>query len=281
MTPSTPDELAERMEQFELVSRSALDGVWTELGGHNVPLAEFGAAVVRRELLTRYQFDRLMRGEHDGFLYGRAKILYQVGAGSFSRVFRAIHADTGRVLAVKVLRNRFATDPDKGKSFQREGEMGKRLRHAHIVQIEDVGRENGTSYITMEFVEGQTLRELVRVRELCDGAAVHDKDRIAGDDGVEAVRDDEEVRARKCGANRRLDARVGVGVERGGGLVHDDDARAAEEDAREAEKLALALREVLAKLGDGRVEAAGQGAHLAREAHGLECAPERRVGRRH
>jgi len=168
MTPSTPDELAERMEQFELVSRSALDGVWTELGGHNVPLAEFGAAVVRRELLTRYQFDRLMRGEHDGFFYGRAKILYQVGAGSFSRVFRAIHADTGRVLAVKVLRNRFASDPDKGKSFQREGEMGKRLRHAHIVQIEDVGRENGTSYITMEFVEGQTLRELVRVRGAID-----------------------------------------------------------------------------------------------------------------
>jgi eukaryotic-like serine/threonine-protein kinase len=168
MTPSTADELAERMEQFELVSRTALDDVWTELGGHNVPLAEFGAAVVRRELLTRYQLDRLLRGEHEGFFYGRAKILYQVGAGSFSRVYRAIHADTGRVLAVKVLRNRFASDPEKGKSFQREGEMGKRLRHPNIVKIEEVGRENNTSYITMEFVEGQTLRELVRVRGAID-----------------------------------------------------------------------------------------------------------------
>jgi len=168
MTPSTADELAERMEQFELVSQSALDAVWTELGGHNAPIAEFGAAVVRRELLTRYQLDRLLRGEHEGFFYGRAKILYQVGAGSFSRVFRAIHADNGRVLAVKVLRNRFASDPEKGKSFQREGEMGKKLRHQHIVQIEEVGRENNTSYITMEFVEGQTLRELVRVRGAID-----------------------------------------------------------------------------------------------------------------
>jgi serine/threonine protein kinase len=164
MTPSTADELADRMEQFELVTASALDEVWREFGGHNVPLQDFGAALVRRELLTRYQLDRLLRGEHAGFFYGRAKILYQVGAGSFSRVFRAIHADTGRVLAVKVLRNRFASDPEKGKSFQREGEMGKRLRHPNIVQIEEVGRENGTSYITMEFVEGQTLRELTRVR---------------------------------------------------------------------------------------------------------------------
>jgi serine/threonine-protein kinase len=164
MTPSTADELADRMEQFELVSASALDDVWREFGGRNVPLADFGAALVRRELLTRYQLDRLLRGEHTGFFYGRAKILYQVGAGSFSRVFRAIHADNGRVLAVKVLRNRFANDPEKGKAFQREGEMGKRLRHPNIVQIEEVGRENGTSYITMEFVEGQTLRELTRVR---------------------------------------------------------------------------------------------------------------------
>ena len=164
MTPSTADELADRMEQFELVSASALDDLWREFGGRNVPLTDFGAALVRRELLTRYQLDRLLRGEHAGFFYGRAKILYQVGAGSFSRVFRAIHADNGRVLAVKVLRNRFANDPEKGKSFQREGEMGKRLRHPNIVQIEEVGRENGTAYITMEFVEGQTLRELTRVR---------------------------------------------------------------------------------------------------------------------
>ena len=42
--------------------------------------------------------------------------------------------------------------------------MGQLVRHPNIVAIDDVGEENGTSYITMEFVEGQTLRELVKIR---------------------------------------------------------------------------------------------------------------------
>ncbi|MFM7077409.1 MAG: protein kinase domain-containing protein, partial [Planctomycetaceae bacterium] len=93
---------------------------------------------------------------------------YQIGAGSFARVYRAIHRDTGAVLAVKVLRNRFSNDPDKCRAFQHEGEMGRLLRHPNIVAIEDVGQENGSSYLTMEFVEGQTLRELVRIRGALD-----------------------------------------------------------------------------------------------------------------
>ncbi|MFM8435305.1 MAG: serine/threonine-protein kinase, partial [Planctomycetia bacterium] len=87
---------------------------------------------------------------------------------SFSRVYRAIHADSGRILAVKVLRRRYSSDEEKCEAFQREGEMGRLLRHPNIVAIEDVGREYNTSYITMEFVEGQTLRELVRIRGAVD-----------------------------------------------------------------------------------------------------------------
>jgi hypothetical protein len=168
MKPSTADELAHRLEQLDLVQAAHLDAAWNELGDRNVSVQEFGAALVRHERLTGYQLDRLLRGEVDGFFYGRAKILYQVGAGSFSRVYRAIHADNGSILAVKVLRSRYSSDPEKCQSFQREGEMGRLLRHPNIVAIEDVGREYNSSYITMEFVEGQTLRELVRVRGAID-----------------------------------------------------------------------------------------------------------------
>jgi len=168
MKPSTADELAHRLEHLELVQPAQIDPLWSELGGRNVPVKELGAALLRRELLTSYQLDRVLRGEQHGFFYGRAKILYQVGAGSFSRVYRAIHADSGRILAVKVLRSRFSSDEEKCRSFQREGEVGRLLRHPNIVAIEEVGRENNSSYITMEFVEGQTLRELVRIRGAID-----------------------------------------------------------------------------------------------------------------
>jgi len=168
MKPSTADEFAHLLEQLDLVHAAQLESVWRDLGGHNVPVAAFGNACVRRELLTGFQLDRLLRGESNGLFYGRAKVLYQVGAGSFSRVYRAIHADNGNILAVKVLRSRYSSDAEKCQSFQSEGEMGRLLRHPNIVAIEDVGREYNSSYITMEFVEGQTLRELVRVRGAID-----------------------------------------------------------------------------------------------------------------
>lgn len=168
MKPSTAEELAELAQDLELVPASAMHDVWAEVGGHNVPPEAIGAVLVRRELLTGYQLERLLKGERGGYFYGRAKVLYQVGAGSFARVYRAIHADTGSIMAVKVLRSRFANDAEKQKAFRHEGEMGRLLRHPNIVAIEDVGQDHGASYITMEFIEGQTLRELVRIRGAVD-----------------------------------------------------------------------------------------------------------------
>jgi CheY-like chemotaxis protein len=168
MKLNSAEELAQRALELELVSAADLQEAWAELGGHHVPVEQLGLALVRRELLTGFQLDRLQRGEQTGFFYGRAKILYQVGAGSFARVYRAIDVDSGGIVAVKVLRGRYSADPEKCNAFRREGEVGRRLRHPNIVAIRDVGQAGKSSYITMEFIEGQTLRELVRIRGAFD-----------------------------------------------------------------------------------------------------------------
>lgn len=168
MKPSTADHLLRLADELELVSTADLGDVFREMGGHGLSAADFGQGLVRRELLTGFQLERLLRGERVGYFFGRAKLLYQIGAGSFARVYRAIHRDDGSILAVKVLRSRFTNDAEKCRAFQHEGEMGRLLRHPNIVAIEDVGQENGVSYLTMEFVEGQTLRELVRIRGAID-----------------------------------------------------------------------------------------------------------------
>jgi hypothetical protein len=129
MKPSTADNLLHLVADLELVPAAALNEAFSESGGHALSAEAFGQTLVRRELLTGFQLERLLRGERGGYGYGRAKILYQIGAGSFARVYRAIHRDTGAVLAVKVLRNRFSNDPDKCRAFQHEGEMGRLLRH--------------------------------------------------------------------------------------------------------------------------------------------------------
>jgi len=168
MKPTTAENILLLAGDLDLVPAAALSTAFSESGGHALDAEAFGQALVRRELLTGFQLERLLRGDRGGYFYGRAKILYQIGAGSFARVYRAIHRDTGAVLAVKVLRNRFTNDQEKCKAFQHEGEMGRLLRHPNIVAIEDVGQENGASYLTMEFVEGQTLRELVKIRGAVD-----------------------------------------------------------------------------------------------------------------
>ena len=166
--PTTTDEAATRIRDFDLIDPGELNRVIAELGGTTVPLASFLQALLRRELVTRYQVERMLKGDRHGYFYGRAKVLYQVGAGSFARVYRAVDRFSGTILAVKVLRNRYSSDPARCAAFQREGMTGRLLDHPNIVKIEDVGQENGFSFITMEFVEGQNLRELVRLRGAFD-----------------------------------------------------------------------------------------------------------------
>jgi serine/threonine-protein kinase len=103
-----------------------------------------------------------------GFFYGPYKVLYMIGAGTFARVYRAVHRETGRVVAVKVLRRRHRDDPRQVEQFLREGKMGLQLRHPNIVSIYDIVNDSRTPYLVMEFVEGETLREILKIRKQFD-----------------------------------------------------------------------------------------------------------------
>jgi serine/threonine-protein kinase len=70
----------------------------------------------------------------------------------------------GNVYAVKVLRKRFRDEPKEMEQFLREGKMGLKLKHPNIVRISDVVDDIRNPFLVMEFIEGQTLRELVRIR---------------------------------------------------------------------------------------------------------------------
>jgi serine/threonine protein kinase len=168
MTIATADELADRCVSLGLVPPQAIAAACAELGGREIGLEALAAALVRREQLTSWQLTKVRKGDREGYRYGNARILYQVGAGSFARVYRAIDDQAGRIVAVKVLRRRYANDAEKCRAFRREGDMGRLLKHPNIVAIEDVGEQGGTSYITMEFIEGQNLRQLTSIRGALD-----------------------------------------------------------------------------------------------------------------
>ena len=108
MQDLTTEEVASAVIELGLIDAAKMPGVWREVGSHDAPLEQFGSVCVRRELLTGYQWERLRNGYRNGFFYGRTKVLYQAGAGSFARVYRAIASDNQEILAVKVLRKRFS-----------------------------------------------------------------------------------------------------------------------------------------------------------------------------
>ena len=118
----------------------------------------------QRHYLTPYQASKLKKRETDGLRLGPYKLLYRNAAGSFARVFRGCTVDDGRMVGIKVLRQRWAEDPRTVNLFRREGELGKRLKHKNIVPIYEVGSDGNQHYLSMEFVEGGNFRELLKSR---------------------------------------------------------------------------------------------------------------------
>ncbi len=164
MAELSAEDIAQRAFGLELLDDRSLREVRSEIASGHLDGAEFQQLLLRRDLLTPYQMKLLLRGDRTGFFYGKYKVLYQVGSGSFARVYRAIHRDTQETGAVKVLRKRFSEDLKKRERFRREAELGITLRHPNIVGIHEVGAERSGPYIVMEFVEGQSLREFIKNR---------------------------------------------------------------------------------------------------------------------
>ncbi len=164
MGSPTAEQVAQRAFHLGLLSDRQVQQVWSELGSRNTSLDELIQLLVRREFLTNYQVERLVRGEKTGFFFGDYRALYFVGSGSFARVFRAVHRETGQVVALKVLRRRYSESPSQFSQFIREGELGRALRHPNIVPIYEVYSRATLHFLVMEFVEGRNLREFVRIR---------------------------------------------------------------------------------------------------------------------
>ena len=165
MGKPSAEKVAQTAFNLGLLDERQLQEVWASFGSHNIRAAEFLQSLVRRELLTNYQVERLLKGERSGFFFGDHKVLYLVGTGTFARVYRAVNGQTGQVVAVKVLRNRFSDSPVHFGQFVREGKVGCSLRHPNIVPIYDVVSHGKSHFLMMEFVEGRNLREFVKIRE--------------------------------------------------------------------------------------------------------------------
>jgi serine/threonine-protein kinase len=92
----------------------------------------------------------------------RYRLISCVGSGGMATVYKGVDMLLQRRVAVKVLRERFANDPEFLERFQREARAAANLDHTNIVTVYDVGKDGAWHYIVMEYVDGQDLKTLIR-----------------------------------------------------------------------------------------------------------------------
>src|SRR5687767_6863048 len=135
-------------------------------------LPQFTKWLIANKYVTEYQASLLVKGHSDDFFLNQYMILERLGRGRMAGVYKAAHP-LGQVVAIKVLPPSKAKNPLTFGRFQREAELSRKLKHPNVVRSFQVGQMGGLHYLVMEYLEGETLEDvLARRKRLSPAEAV-------------------------------------------------------------------------------------------------------------
>jgi serine/threonine protein kinase len=127
-------------------------------------LNKFCRWLVGKNYLTEYQMKLVLSGHISNFFLNDYKILDRIGTGRMAGVYEAVH-QFGQKVAIKVLPPSKAKDPLQLTRFKREARLALRLKHPNVVRTFQAGRTGGLYYIVMEYLDGETLEEVLHRRK--------------------------------------------------------------------------------------------------------------------
>ncbi|MCH7704316.1 MAG: serine/threonine protein kinase [Planctomycetes bacterium] len=182
MSISDSSQLGRLLSERKLCTANELDLVRNELReladkGRNTNLVDL---LVERGYVTRSQIARLNMAMDEDSMYRPAQqipgyqILGKVGQGAMAVVFKAKQLSLDRIVAIKVLPKRLSENQEFVDRFYREGRAAAKLNHANIVAAYDVGEAGGYHYFVMEFIDGQTVYDLLQKGEPLEEALALD-----------------------------------------------------------------------------------------------------------
>lgn len=172
MPPTTIEDYCALLAKSRLLLNEEVEAIYQRFqkeseaeGKSTTDIDRFRRYLVRQRLLTEYQAYMIQRGRADGFFIGGYKILDRVGKGHMGvgGVYKALH-HLGQIVALKILPASKAANPHTLARFQREARLLLQLDHPNIVRAFQVGEAQGVHYLVMEYLEGETLQEVLHRR---------------------------------------------------------------------------------------------------------------------
>ncbi|VTU01232.1 serine threonine protein kinase : Serine/threonine protein kinase OS=Planctomyces brasiliensis (strain ATCC 49424 / DSM 5305 / JCM 21570 / NBRC 103401 / IFAM 1448) GN=Plabr_2195 PE=3 SV=1: Pkinase [Gemmataceae bacterium] len=163
------------LTKSRLLPADEVEGIhrrWRDENRGDDQVDQFRKFLISRKFLTDWQAHMVQRGRADGFFIGAYKIMDRIGKGQMGGVYKAVHT-LGQLVALKILPSSKAKDQHVLGRFQREARLLTQLDHPNVVRSYQFGESNGVHFISMEFLEGETLDEvLTRRKRLPVGEAV-------------------------------------------------------------------------------------------------------------
>lgn len=163
----TADSFLNLLKHSGLIEVDRLNHVLNDLKGADVNFGdarEIANALVSRQVLTRWQADKLLQGKR-GFFLGKYRLKSLLGKGGMSSVYLAEHVLMRRPCAIKVLPTKRVDDSSYLARFHREAQAVAALDHPNIVRAYDVDQQKEKNadihFLVMEYVKGHSLQDLV------------------------------------------------------------------------------------------------------------------------
>jgi serine/threonine protein kinase len=127
-------------------------------------LGQFTRWLVINQYVTEYQASLVAKGHADDFFINQYKLLERLGRGRTAGVYKAVH-QLGQVVAIKILPPSRNKNPILLGRFLRESRLALRLKHPNVVRSFQTGQYKGLRYLVMEYLEGETLSEVLQRRK--------------------------------------------------------------------------------------------------------------------